>query len=357
MIKSVTKAVIATSCLATVGGAIAVYTVDPPAAETVKDCPPPKVLRLSNEKTLGYAEYGPKEGRVVLFLHDFGHSREALQAILGESNLHEQLRLHNIRLICPDRSGYGHSGKLSGCPMNTPVNSSLLDFQPSQCLVEGTQDLRDLMEHVKADSFTIIGHGAGTVHGLAYVAAQSKAAPRVDAVFGLGLGGPPEGCTYRSMQDSTLIWLLDKAPPVGEFILRLGRLLSISNPSFYGAAMATEYATCASDTDVFSSRQQDIYKSYALGALKGIQGLRQDYKLVMLRPWGFNLTDVESTPTKLWLWQGENDPVVPSQWVEHAEKLLPSAVCKLVPSEGHISLVNTKFPEVLGLINENALNE
>ena len=65
-------------------------------------------MTLADGRTLAWAEYGVPKGRSVLLFHGGNDSRFAGRLLAGAATR------ANIRLICPDRPGYGASTYSNG---------------------------------------------------------------------------------------------------------------------------------------------------------------------------------------------------------------------------------------------------
>ena len=67
-------------------------------------------ISLQDGRALGYAEFGPPDGFPVFYFHGFPSSRLDWQ-LVSEDSLLQDL---NVRIIAPDRPGYGLSDFLNG---------------------------------------------------------------------------------------------------------------------------------------------------------------------------------------------------------------------------------------------------
>ena len=103
-----------------------------------------QTISLNDGRTLGYAEYGDPDGRPLLFFHDqtgnrlFHHPDDALTAS------------HGVRLIVPDRPGYG-----------------LSTFQPGRRIIDWPQDVLTLARELALETFAVAGFGGGGPYALA----------------------------------------------------------------------------------------------------------------------------------------------------------------------------------------------
>lgn len=69
-----------------------------------------------------------------------------------------------------------------------------------------------------------------------------------------------------------------------------------------------------------------------------------DDDLAFIRPWGFNLREI-SKP--VFIWQGDDDFMVPHAHSEWLAKHIPGAQLKFIPGHGHISLIEKYRSQIL----------
>ena len=87
-------------------------------------------MSLHDGRMLGYAEYGTPEGTPVFYFHGFPGSRLEWQ-LIGEDSALSAL---NIRIIAPDRPGYG-----------------LSDFKRGRKLLDWPEDVSELADKLLSD--------------------------------------------------------------------------------------------------------------------------------------------------------------------------------------------------------------
>ncbi|MDH5423269.1 MAG: alpha/beta fold hydrolase, partial [Acidimicrobiia bacterium] len=95
-------------------------------------------MSLADGRTLAWAEYGVPEGRSVLLFHGGNDSRFAGRLLADAATQ------ANIRLICPDRPGYGASTPSDG--------RTFLDW---------ATDVGNLIEHLGIAGYGVVGHSGG----------------------------------------------------------------------------------------------------------------------------------------------------------------------------------------------------
>jgi hypothetical protein len=94
-------------------------------------------LSLPDGRVLGFAEYGSPDGYPIIFFHGWPSSR------LEGRGAHKLAKQHGVRVICPDRPGFG-----------------LSTFQPGRRIADWPADVKALASHVGLSRFGILG-GSG----------------------------------------------------------------------------------------------------------------------------------------------------------------------------------------------------
>ena len=95
-------------------------------------------LRLRDGRVLGWAQFGDPEGIPLLYFHGQPGSR------LGGAMLAAAGSRHGVRVIAPDRPGYG-----------------LSDFKPGRALLDWADDVTELTEALKLPLFAVAGLSSG----------------------------------------------------------------------------------------------------------------------------------------------------------------------------------------------------
>lgn len=275
--------------------------------------PPTRIAVMRDGRRLAYVERGDPDGLPVLHHHGMPGSRlqhEADDAVY---------RSHGVRLLTPDRPGYGLSDPL-----------------PAARLTDWAQDVEDLMDHLGVYRFGVTALSGGGIYALACAAGLPD---RVAAVAVTGCPAPMQiQGAFRDMRFMTragvflgahALWLLKAgAWAVGRFAEGHPRLIFerfnrgvppadrrwISTPSFEGGAI------------------EDLREALR----NGPWGYVKDIEL-LATPWGFDLGAIRA-PVQLW--HGEADTVIPLAHGEHLASHVPGAVLHVCPGEGHLLLWN-----------------
>jgi pimeloyl-ACP methyl ester carboxylesterase len=270
-------------------------------------------MRLKNGRTLAWSEWGPEEGRPVVFVAGAGSA-----GILSfGADCLEEMR---IRLIAPDRPGLGRS-----------------DPDPDKTLASVAADLGALIHHISQRPIP--------------VAAFSQGAP-----FALGLAAT--GCVSRlavvSGQDElTRPEFLDGLPDQLRQMVEqagadpqafLGMLEGFSEPEgFLEFIIST-----SSDLDQVVYRSEPFFSAFksslAAGFRQGPRGYALD-TLAAMRPWTFEWADI-TCPVDLWYGGKDASPVHSPDGGVLMEKRLPNATRHFFEDEGG-SLLWTRSREIL----------
>ena len=83
--------------------------------------------------------------------------------------------------------------------------------------------------------------------------------------------------------------------------------------------------------------------SFAHALRPGVEGWLDD-DLAFVHPWAFDLADV-TVPT--FVWQGDQDLMVPAAHGRWLAAALPSASARLLPDDGHLSIADGRIGDVL----------
>ena len=249
---------------------------DDPARPISEEAEPPhSSVRLHDGRSLSWAEYGAPSGEPIFFHHGLPSSRVAAAV------MHDGARRAGVRLIAPERPGFGFSDPL-----------------PGRTILDWPSDLRQLADYLELERFSVAGISAGLPYTLACALQMPERLHRVALISGLGAidsGDVLEGMSYEWRLIYTLflksqrlasLWMrgygrsVQKRPErvVAEQIKRM--------PPVDGAVLGSEPTR--------TNRIMDLREAFRQGpAAAGDEARRH------LEPWGFELRDVES-PVMLW---------------------------------------------------------
>lgn len=280
-------------------------------------------VTLRDGRRLAYAEYGDPCGAPVFYFHGWPGSR--LEAALA----HQEAERHGLRIIAPDRPGFGQS-----------------DFQPGRRIGDWPVDVAQLADALGTERFAVIGVSGGGPYAAACAAKMPHRltaatiacglAP-LEALSGSGAAAPrarlglymarmmpwaiwglltPLSWVVRHRPQSVVAWLVASAPPPDRRVLlepRVGRVLT---GSF-----------------------RESYRQGARGAA---------WELVLFgRPWDFRVEDI-SIPVEVWY--GDLDNIVPSSAGRWLAAALPRARATCCPAQAHFSLIVSQLPRIMAAL-------
>ena len=278
---------------------------------------------LGDGRTLGWAEYGDAQGRPVVAVHGSPDSRRiwALVDVCA--------RAHGLRLICPDRPGFG-----------------LSDPNPTHSVLGWVDDLRQLVGKLKIDRFPVIAISGGGEY--ACVAAWLMH----EQVSGLGLFsviGPldDKGAMAGMNRKVRLVYMTARFAP---FLLRL---LARSMVRTAQRDPAKAYARLAAsrppeDRTVF---ERPAVRAVLLANLpeqfRDADSMVREFRIAV-QPWPVPLAEI-SVPTHVW--QGGRDDVHTPAMAEHLTAAIPQATLTLRPDFATFSFLDDLDPILRTLAN------
>lgn len=263
-------------------------------------------ISLPDGRRIGYAEYGAPHGRPVLFFHGTPGSRRQIFPDMAEA----AAKL-GVRLVAPERPGYGLSDPRPGCRLH-----------------DWAADVAALADTLGIGRFSVTGFSIGGIYALACAHALPA---RIESVA-IGGGLAP--------LDATGV-MQGMAPQLsGVFALARADVAGLRNAlaSLAGSAGALLAAVTEAMPDC-DKREADRHADgfladYAEALRNGIEGAVTDFVLAA-QPWGFDLSGIR---TEIQLWQGDLDVNAPPAMAEHLAATLPNATLHRLPGEGHLAL-------------------
>jgi len=269
-----------------------------------------QTIKLSDGRQLGFAEYGEPKGKPIFFFPGgpstrlFHHPNESVATSLG------------ARIISLDRPGYG-----------------LSSYQPGRTLLDWPDDVSELADSLKIESFAVAGISAGGP----YVAACAYKIPeRVTSATIISGVGPTVFKSdtkklYRKRQIAItlarrapwllrpLIWLLQnpRRDPEGYF----ARTFEESSPPDRALLSQMEIKNM-------------LIPNWVEGISQGVRGFTRE-GIIFAHPWGFRLEEIA---VPVFIWHGDNDASIPLSMAEHIHHAIPCSKLHVLPNEGHFLL-------------------
>jgi pimeloyl-ACP methyl ester carboxylesterase len=297
-------------------------------------------LTLHDGRRLAFATYGPSSGKPVILLH--GSPACRLDGRYFERWL-EQL---NIRLIAPDRPGYGESSPQS--------NRTLCGY---------ASDVSHLADSLHLESFRILGMSGGGPHALTCTLKIPK--ERLLATGVLYGAGPTHqtGLLGQGFSKTQVfgLWLRRAFPGIAESLTVKYHVEPIMQPG-YGERVRKDLEMLKTPKEKAIWSKEEIIQIY-LDSNKetfkqGVSGHSVDSALLMSH-WGFKLSDIrqkESGHGPIIFWTGDKDEQTPlsqarymldglsgrETWAPYVLGATPSsdALLRVFKDENHLTLLD-----------------
>ena len=225
----------------------------------------------------------------------------------------------SLRLVTWSRPGYGASSR-----------------RPGRRVVDDADDMVAVLDHLGAERCLVAGWSGGGPHALA---SGARLGSRVAGVLCIAGVGPADvgGLDFLAgMGEQNLDEFA--AARTGEAGLRTYLEREAAGLRDVRAeGVVAEMATLlpAVDRAVLTSEYgEDLASAFRESVSTGVDGWLDD-DLAFVRPWGFDVGEVQ-VPT--FVWQGEEDLMVPFAHGRWLAEHLPAATSHLLPGEGHLSV-------------------
>ena len=270
-------------------------------------------LRLSDGRRLAYAEWGDVDGAPVIHHHGMPGSR------LDHAASNDVYRRAGVRVITPDRPGYG-----------------LSDSLPHRSALDWPADVVQLADHLGFERFAVTALSGGGLYALACAAAIPE---RLTEVVVVGCPAPLDRPgALGGMRLENVIGL--RVAGLAPWLFHAGAALLAGSVRRHPEVFLAEGTQGQPPADRHWSKLPWV-RADATGNLReafrhGALGYAQDVALLM-RPWGF---DVERVESRVQLWHGDADRVIPIHHSRYLASVLPNATLRVCPDEGHMLLWN-----------------
>jgi pimeloyl-ACP methyl ester carboxylesterase len=265
-------------------------------------------LRLPDGRRLSYAEFGDPHGLPVLAIHGTPGSRFMFGLTDGAA------RERGLRVIAPDRPGYGHS-----------------DYRRSPSLVQSAEDFVSLADELGVDRLAVIGVSGGGPHA---IATASAIPDRVALLALVSPVGPVAECRKQvrmSRMHRLIFTRMGRSPQAcATFFWSLRSMVRWAPGVAY---RALQQRVTPADRFVLSGPEVKANLQIAIreGLKPGIKGALQDLRL-FCSPWGLTLGEIDVPSV---MWQGSDDTIVPPSVAYHLAAQLPNCRLDVIQEAGH----------------------
>lgn len=246
-------------------------------------------LPLTGDRSLSWCEFGTPGGRPLLYCHGMPGSR------LEAAVLHELASARGVRVVCPERPGYGET---------TPLGPRRLGME--------TADIQALASYLELDRFDLLGFSGGGPHALAIAAALPERVGRLTLVSSWA---PFDRSGLDAMAEELReLWTLGQS----DFAAFSEALTGAVTGAGGAWAMMTASAPDADRALLESEPTRTVYRHNLDEATRqGCTGMLEDAR-ALLTPWPFEPAAVRP-PVRIFHGEADrNAPVVMGRWLAEA---------------------------------------
>lgn len=281
-----------------------------------------KTITLEDGRVLGYAEYGDSLGYPIFYFHGGQESR------LSSGFMDNTAKRLNLRLISPDRPGIG-----------------LSTFQANRTFLDWGNDIAKLADSLNIERYSVFGLSGGAPHVLAVVLKDSARVDNASIISGAtpyNYKGTLKGMWFpvklihlfasqRNEKQLRKFIHNDFKSLVNKPDKRMKQFQSyLPKPDKRLLTEHPEYGWEFINGSIESYRQ-------------GIDGVVQEWKLYVA-DWQMDLSEIHFP---IALWYGKNDKMAPYYRGHYYNRTLDNSTLKLIPDEGHFSLIRNHLEEIL----------
>jgi pimeloyl-ACP methyl ester carboxylesterase len=268
-------------------------------------------ISLHDGRRLAILEVGKSDGVPIFHFHGNGSSR---LEVLTVQSVAERL---GVRLMSLDQPGIGGSDKRRGY--------RLLDWP---------HDVVEVADQLGIEHFAVEGFSGGAPFALV---CAYKIPHRLTAC---GLISPATGPFIQQVGSFALrseVWMLTHLPWLVRALFRLSMRLSGSDEANIEKRLLRARARLG-EADLQLIDNQVIRKVFAQATAESLRQATDAATkdgIVYSKPWGFQVEAI--TCENLFLWQGEQDTIMPAAAARLLAQALPHCTATFYPNEGHLS--------------------
>jgi pimeloyl-ACP methyl ester carboxylesterase len=281
-------------------------------------------VQLSDKRRLAYAEYGDSNGAPVFLFHGLPGSR------LSWGLISNNPFPPGLRIIAPDRPGYGQS-----------------DPKPRRTLLDWANDITELADALKIERFAVVGVSGG---GPGALACAWKMPERLTSVGVVACPAPTnapgvlEGMSKTNRFFMNLAWRL---PLLSSLNVRLLASVIRRNPARYINTMKLKMHDVDKVILARPEIQHMLIEDFTEALRGGAQGMVSDMSANHGRPWGFPLDKIK---IRVIFWFCELDLSVPPAMGRYLSNAVPNCEATFISDAGHLWIL-VHLNEVLNALN------
>jgi pimeloyl-ACP methyl ester carboxylesterase len=268
------------------------------------------IFDLVDRRELAFSEAGDPGGFPVIAFHGTPGSRRQLLLPVAD----EMAKKAGVRLIAPDRPGYGHS-----------------TFHAGQLLTDWPADVGELADRVGAERFAVLGISGGGPYTLACAALLPDRVTRAAVASGMGSvhsDADTEGMMPSNVVITSVVRRSERAVvPLTAFMTEFARRRPETLLKSFVKQLPAADAAILERPEFREAFIDDSRRASSTTA----KAIAQDMAL-FARPWGFELSDI-GVPVDFW--HGDADRNVPIAHARRQASEVKQSSLHEFPGEGH----------------------
>jgi pimeloyl-ACP methyl ester carboxylesterase len=259
-----------------------------------------RVVRLRDGRSMGYAQYGTRDGLPIV------NARGGLACRLDVAAADAVAAEAGVRLISPNRPGVG-----------------LSDPQPGRTVLDWARDVAELVDQLHVERFAVMGWSMGGQYAAAVGHALHQRVTRVAVIAGALPLTEPGVFDELPAMDRILTRASVRAPWLAAQWFRVMRFAAGIAPTLYARMGARELGPA--DGAVIRDERFGAFARMSREAMRQPLGAVEEYRAWM-RPWGFAPEDL-TVPVDVWA--GTSDELVNPTWPHRLATRIPNATLNI----------------------------
>ena len=264
---------------------------------------------LKDKRKLGFAEYGNPNEFPIIYCHGSQSSRLEMHY-----DIYFAIK-NDLRIITIDRPGHGIS-----------------DFNPSGSILEFGKDVKQLIDHLKIDNFSVVGMSARAPFALGVAYLYPENINKVSIISGFA---PFSNKNKKHL--STEVKMMLKLAKTFPFLLKIALKVQVKQLDKKPKKALNGFLKIMSQPDQEILKKEAVIKvienMFKEAYRKGSKGVAYEISNILVRNWEFELNEIQVPVT---FWQGKKDNNVPFQWAQYMSSKIKGSHLKEFPEKGHL---------------------
>lgn len=265
------------------------------------------LIDLGGGRQCAYTDIGRPDGACLFFFHGAPMSR------LHLVTLDDEFAARGLRVVSPDRPGYGRSSP-----------------QPGRAMTDWPKDVEALADALGIERFMVAGHSSGGPYAVACCALLPRRVLAGAVVAGVTDMGWPEAWNGYIESEAELMREPDERAALAWCIERYGPdgsgFLSDSFP------LPAPDAARLGDPDFERALSSSVVEAFR----QGVIGYAQDC-YIQGRSWAF---DPARIGVPVVVVHGELDTLIPMEHSRHTAASIPGSSFRTLPGHGHLTIIS-----------------